>query len=36
MIDIAIEALRGIPEVHIGHIGEGASPRQIVMAHNGR
>ncbi len=34
MIDIAIEALRGIPQVHIGHIGEGASPGQIVMAHN--
>jgi hypothetical protein len=34
MIDFALEAPQGVPEVHIQHIGEGANPGLSMMVHN--
>lgn len=34
MIDIVLEPTQGTPEVHVEHIGEGASPGLSIMAHH--
>jgi hypothetical protein len=35
-IDLALESVGGIPEVHIEHFGEGANPGLSVMTHNAK